>query len=292
MSDYAISVKVLNGRIRRKIAECGFKNPHELCRKAGLDPSQISALLNLKVPPLMRTGTWRRSAVALAEALGCSCEELFSETQRTLAIRDNRGEHFLTEAAFLRLAGRVERPLLENPEECLLDEVEQQARVTVVRRAMDALKLTPRSRRILEGHFGIGCEETTLNELALELGVSRQGAMRSLSRTLQRLRKDATASRRALLQAYQPVKAMGLADEAQARREAKRVALRVSATSVSAALKTKPAGARPPTPLQPVPTGGQTLRPAGIVAGARRNPDIYRDIPPMALGLIPNLIGV
>jgi hypothetical protein len=281
MSDYAISVKVLNGRIRRKIAECGFKNPHELCRKAGLDPSQISALLNLKLSPLMRTGTWRSSAVALAEALGCPCEELFSETQRTLAIRDNSGERFFTEAAFRRLAGRVERPLLDNPEECLLDEVEQQARVTVVRRAMNALKLTPRSRRILEGHFGIGSEETTLNELALELGVSRQGAKRSLSRTLQRLRKDATASHRALLQAYQPARAMGLADEAQIRREAKR-----------AALETKAGGARPPTPPQSAPAGGQTLRPAAIVTGGRRKPDVYREIPVTDLGLLPNQIAV
>src|SRR5438105_1868311 len=170
MSDYAISIRVRNARIRRKIAECGFRNVNQLCRKAGLSPPQIGALLNLKVPPLTRTGTWRRSAAGLAEALGCSCEELFSETQRTLALRDNKGECFLTEAAFLKLAGRVERPLLENPEERLLDETEQQAKIAVVRRALDALKLTARNRRILEGHFGIGCEERTLADLALELG--------------------------------------------------------------------------------------------------------------------------
>jgi len=36
MSDYAISIKVRNGRIRRRIAECGFGSVSELCRKSGL----------------------------------------------------------------------------------------------------------------------------------------------------------------------------------------------------------------------------------------------------------------
>jgi len=38
MSDYAISIKVRNGRIRRRIAECGFGSVSELCRKSGLHP--------------------------------------------------------------------------------------------------------------------------------------------------------------------------------------------------------------------------------------------------------------
>src|ERR1035438_5093071 len=128
MSDYAISVKVRNGRIRRKIAECGFSSVRELCRKSGLSPQQIGALLNLKLPPLTGAGRWRRAAAALAEALGCTCEELFSETQRTLALRDNRGECFITETGLLKLSSRVERPLLENPGEQLLEGVDGQGR--------------------------------------------------------------------------------------------------------------------------------------------------------------------
>jgi len=100
MSDYAISIRVRNARIRRKIAECGFRNVSELCRLAGLNPSAISALLNLRVPPLTHTGAWRRTALALAEVLGCTCEELFSETQRTLVLRTNPRECTVTESEF------------------------------------------------------------------------------------------------------------------------------------------------------------------------------------------------
>ena len=134
MSDYAISIKVRNGRIRRKMAECGFSTVNELCRKSGLRPQEIGALLNLKLSPLTETGSWRRSAATLAEVLGCTCEELFSQTQRTLTLRDNRSECFITEAGLLMLTGAVERPLLENPEEQLLEEADEHTKTQVVDR--------------------------------------------------------------------------------------------------------------------------------------------------------------
>ena len=217
MSDFAISVKVRNGRIRRKIAECGFASVSDLCRKSGLHPERVGALLNLKLPPLTGDGRWRRSAVALAEVLGCTCEDLFSETQRTLALRDNRGESFITESGFLKLSGRVELPLLENPGEQLVEDADEQATSAVVRRALDGLNLTVRDRRIIESHFGIGCEERSLGDLALEHDVSYHFVKARVSKALSKL-----ATRRSLLQAYRPAGAMGTADEARVRMAQKR----------------------------------------------------------------------
>jgi DNA-directed RNA polymerase sigma subunit (sigma70/sigma32) len=224
MSDYAISVKVRNGRIRRKIAECGFSSVNELCRKFGLPPHQIGALLNLKLSPLKVSGRWRHSAATLAEALGCTCEELFSEAQRTLALRDNRGECFITENRLLKLSSRVERPLLENPEEQLLEDVDEQAKTKVIRRALDALKLSAWDREIIERHFGIGCEPRTLADLALEQDVSPQCVENRLHKTLWRLRAGKFATRRSLFQAYQPAYAMGRADETRVFLARRRVA--------------------------------------------------------------------
>jgi hypothetical protein len=223
MSDYAISVKVLNGRIRRKLTECGFSSVNELCRKYGLCRRQIGALLNLKLPPLTGAGHWRRAAATLAEVLGCTCEELFSEAQRTLALRDNQGECFITENRLLRLSGRVERPLLENPEELLLEDADEETKAKVVRRALDRLNLSAWDREIIERHFGIGCEPRTLADLALERGVSSQCVRNRLDRALWRLGADKFATRRSLFQAYQPANAMGTADEARLAR--KRVAV-------------------------------------------------------------------
>ena len=207
------------------MAECGFTSVNDLCRKSGLRPQQIGALLNLKLPPLKETGRWRRSAAGLADVLGCTCEELFSETQRTLALHDNRGEGFITEARLLKLSSIVERPLLENPGQLLLEDADEHGKIDVIRRALDALQLTVRDRRIIEGNFGIGCEERTLADLALEFDVSRETVRRRVRRTLSRLRTHKPATRRSLLQAYQPPDAMGTADEARVRIAQKRAAV-------------------------------------------------------------------
>ncbi len=224
MNDYSISVKVHNGRIKRKIAECGFSSVSELCRKSGLSPRQIRALLNLKLPPLTAAGRWCRSAAALAEVLGCTCEELFSETQRTLALRDNRGECFITETGFLKLSGRVERPLLENPGEQLLEDADEQTKIEVIRRALDDLNLSTRDRTTIESYFGIGCERRTLTDLALDHNVSYQYVQTRLNTALYRLRGGKLAAHRSLLQAYRPADAMGRADEARLRIARKRAA--------------------------------------------------------------------
>ena len=228
MSDYAISIKVRNGRIKRKMAECGFSSVNELCRNSDLSPTQIGALLNLKLPPLTETGSWRRSAADLADALGCTCEELFSETQRTLTLRENRGDCFVTEAELLKLSGRAEQPLLENPGEQLLEDLDAQTKIEVVRRALDQLKLAARDRHILNSYFGIDCEEMTQTELASQLNTSQQFVQYRLNRTLSRLRAHKPAARRSLLQAYQPVNAMSTADEARIRITQKRAAARAT----------------------------------------------------------------
>jgi AraC-like DNA-binding protein len=225
VSDYTISIKVRNGRIRRKIAECGFSSVKDLCRKAGLRPQLIGALLNLKLPPLKEDGTWRRSAADLADVLGCTCEELFSETQRTLALRDNRGECFITEAELLKLSGRAERPLRENPGDLLLEDLDEQTKISVICRALNGLKLAALDRRIIEGHFGLGCDERTLVDLASELGLSPRYVQWRLNTTLGRLRSNKTAVRRSLLQAYQPADAMSAADEARIRVAQRRAAV-------------------------------------------------------------------
>jgi hypothetical protein len=218
MSDFAISVKVRNGRIRRKIAECGFSSVSELCRVSGLQPNKVGALLNLKLAPLTGAGRWRRTAAALAEVLGCTCDELFSETQRTLALRDNRGECYITESGLLKWSSRAERPLLENPEEQMIEDADEETKVEVIRRALDGLHLEPLDRSIIESHFGIGCEERTLADLALEHDVAYQCVQSRLNKVLLRLRGEKVAMRairRSLLQAYRPGDAMGTADEAR-----------------------------------------------------------------------------
>jgi predicted DNA-binding protein YlxM (UPF0122 family) len=90
---------------------------------------------------------------------------------------------------------------------------------------LNELRLTQRSRKIIESYFGIDCEEKTLNDLAQEFNVCRQGIEQSLNMTLQRLARRQSSSHRLLLQAYQPANAMGTAEEARIRSAQQRASL-------------------------------------------------------------------
>ena len=64
-------------------------------------------------------------------------------------------------------------------EEQLLEDSDEYTKEAVVRRALDALKLTARNRKIIESYFGIDCEERTLSDLAVEFNVCKQAIKQS-----------------------------------------------------------------------------------------------------------------
>jgi len=137
------------------------------------------------------------------------------------------GECYITEIGLLKLIGRVERPLLENPGEQLLEDADEQAKRAVIRRALDGLRLTARDRRIIESYFGIGCEQRTLTQLASEQNVCFQFVQNRLNRGV-----AASARRQISRASIAPTSvptcdAMGRADEARVRTaaEARRRAL-------------------------------------------------------------------
>ena len=88
-----------------------------------------------------------------------------------MALRDNLGDCFITETGLRELSSKVERPLLENPGEQLLEDADEQTKIEVIRRALEQ-NLAARDRRFIDSHFGIGCEEKALAEMASEEGVS------------------------------------------------------------------------------------------------------------------------
>ena len=104
MSDYVILYKVQNARLKRAIRSAGFRNVNDLCVTAGLCPSAVGEILNLKKPPTNKNGTWRKVVVQMCDALGTFPEELFTEQQRTVQIKTNAGAVELTEREALALA--------------------------------------------------------------------------------------------------------------------------------------------------------------------------------------------
>lgn len=87
--DYAVTVKVRNARILRLMAEAGYRTQAELARAAGVNVSQLCAVVNLREKPTTQNGEWRGLVENVAAALKCDVDDMFSEKQRNMELPAN-----------------------------------------------------------------------------------------------------------------------------------------------------------------------------------------------------------
>ncbi len=198
--------------------DAGFSSVLDLCRRMGLSRRDVGWLLNRRLSPLRQDGSWRRPALLLAEALGCTCNALFPHVSPAARSIAHRSALSAPQSYRPGTSSATWPPPFENPAERLLDELEVEAKEHAIRRALNSVRLCARDRRILEGYFGIGCEEQTFESLAREFDVSSQFIRYRLQVTLCQLRNDPGRAGRWLLQAHHPGNAMGSMHEAQQRR--------------------------------------------------------------------------
>ncbi|MGH9588298.1 MAG: sigma factor-like helix-turn-helix DNA-binding protein [Acidobacteriaceae bacterium] len=204
MSDYALSLKIRNGRIRRRITECGYRTVSELCRQNGLSPSAVGEILNLKQPPLNKNGTWAKVVVDLAEVLTCEPDDLFNAAQRTMALERNGAEIYVTERDILAITAREwrEQQLLAQENEYRNIE-DDQVRAKLL--PLLSQNLPPREFQIIQRLYGIGSKEEcdtsasvheeTLKKVAEEFHVSKAGVRQIEGRALRRLRYPSVAKK-------------------------------------------------------------------------------------------------
>ena len=208
---------VVNRQIALRMTECGFKSVSDLCRRSGLSRRDISGLVKMQSSALRLDGGWRRPASSLAEALGCTCDVLFPQSRRAITNGTQKAWPLARRSKRQSNPAAARPAVLENPVERLIEEVDSVAKKQAVRRALNSLRLKARDRRILEGRFGLGCEEQTLEALAREFHVSPQRIQHRLHLILRLLREDQGKAGRWLLQAHRPADAMGLVHEARLR---------------------------------------------------------------------------
>lgn len=160
----------------------GIENAAQLARRARLSPTNVGAVLNFKIEPMTKDGTWRHSVLKIADVFGCLPEEMFSAEQLTLSVESNTRDYLLTHKEVMQLASaRVDPGRIEKEIEC-----EQIA--AVVRTALDE-GVSPYERRVLELRFGLnGTEEVSLQQAAELLGLSRERIRQIEARALRKLR--------------------------------------------------------------------------------------------------------
>ena len=190
MSDYRVKVTVSNARIRRAIENAGFKTVGALCAHAGLSPSEVGGLVNMKDSPISsKTGAWRNIVLELSDALGVAPDDLFSESQRVVKLKTNTGYKDVEESSLVRIAASYinERRLEDLQENAAVEEIADSQVTNIISNALTVLK--PRQQKILNMRFGLnGHKEMTLDEVAKDFNLSRDRIRQIEQQALRKLR--------------------------------------------------------------------------------------------------------
>lgn len=184
MEEYRVEIKVKNNNILRKIEENGYKTVCEFCRLNDVvknDVSDIGEFVNLKRSPIGRNGDFRPVVYRICEALLCSPEELFTDTQINTALESNKRTFQVNEAEMkFMLNNHVDQKLLED-----IVSDEQKNKLTLD--MLDTLK--PREKKVIELRFGLnGNDEHTLKDTGKVLGVTQERIRQMESKAFRKLR--------------------------------------------------------------------------------------------------------
>ncbi|TSA09076.1 MAG: RNA polymerase subunit sigma-70 [Comamonadaceae bacterium] len=183
MSDYRLKVTIRNARLLRAIEAAGYRPGQSFANAVGISyGGQLLPYLNLTRSPLRPDGLLRDSAWALCDYLGASPNELWSDEQLTP----------LASNAFHKdLSYDQVRALSVTPDDSELDPRVLAGKSEAARLLLESLDtLTPKEARVIHERFGIGTCESTLEEVASRLDVSRERVREIESKALYKLRKS------------------------------------------------------------------------------------------------------
>ncbi len=156
MSDFNLLIKIRNGRMLRKMREHGFYTAASLSRASGVTQVEVGELLMLKTGPINKlTGDLRKAPMKICEVLNSTMQDLWPASMCEYRAPNTNVEVDLSLGQIAGMLDHDADPMLaiENKD--------------IHNRLYDVL--TPRERRVVEGHS----REETLDEIAEEFGVTK-----------------------------------------------------------------------------------------------------------------------
>lgn len=181
VTDYSVEIKIRNGRILRLMRAAGFPNANQLAAAAKVGPEQIGQYINLKKIPINERGEWRSPVERMAQALGCSPEDMFSEEQRTSFMASNK--------RYLDIGQAEVNAMLEVSERRIESPEEKVGRIEMAEHLSAELhKLRPREREVLIRHYGLNGPEETFAAIAKDFGLSLERTRQIEAKAIRRLK--------------------------------------------------------------------------------------------------------
>jgi RNA polymerase sigma factor (sigma-70 family) len=182
MKDYVIHAKLKNNRLLSRILSAA-PNVAQFCHEHGLSQGEVGDLVNLKKAATLdgNAGTrfgevWCKTAVRLAEIFGCLEEDLFSEEQRTVALKTNE--------AYIEMSKEQALASISSPEN-MLSWFEDRH---VVSKLIANTPLSKRQAEVLIKRFD---EEMSLKEIGDQYGLSVERTRQIEAHGLRKLRRAA-----------------------------------------------------------------------------------------------------
>jgi RNA polymerase sigma factor (sigma-70 family) len=185
------------------IENAGYKSVADFCRAAGLPKTSLTEIIAMRRPPINQSGEFSEHAKALMDELCVAPTDLWTSEQLTLKLKRNSAQRDVSSEGMRAALGMHAEELLElmkpdDPDEAVL----KHETVSVVEKQLESI--TPREALVLRMHFGIGCEEHTLDEIGEKFDVTRERIRQIEAKALRKLKHPSRADElRQLLPTYE-----------------------------------------------------------------------------------------
>ena len=184
MKEYRVKLTVRNNLLLSAIEDAGYKSQAEFARAAGLTNNQVTSLVALRTCPIRNNGEFNDVAQTIMEVLGACPTDLWTNEQLSMRLKNNSAEGEMSKAELLPALGMNPIELVEfkDPDA----EIQQADQVKLVAKTLKTL--TFKEQMVLGKRFGINEEEKTLDQIAEEMGYTRERIRQLEARALRKMR--------------------------------------------------------------------------------------------------------